>query len=94
MPQVPPVQEAVPLAVLHTFPHVPQFDVVFTSVSHPFATFPSQFANPALHAIVQPVGPQPGTPLFELQLLPHVPQFVVVVMLVSQPFATLLSQSA
>ena len=45
----PPVQAVVPFALVHATPHEPQFDVVASEVSQPFAMLLSQLAKPALH---------------------------------------------
>jgi hypothetical protein len=50
MAQVPRAQLAVPLLLLHTVPHVPQFvAVVWRFTSQPFEATPSQLPKPPLH---------------------------------------------
>ncbi len=54
IPQVEPVQVAVPFVELQTLPQAPQFEVsLVRCVSHPLPAFPSQFPNPALHVMPQ-----------------------------------------
>jgi hypothetical protein len=78
-------------------PHVPQFVVVRTSVSHPFAVLPSQFANPGMHE-------KPQTPVVHVafvfgtavpgQVFAHDPQWNgSVCKLTSHPVAATPSQS-
>jgi hypothetical protein len=46
------LQASVASAVLHAFPHEPQFAVVVVDVSQPFVTLSSQFAKPASQVIL------------------------------------------
>ena len=68
MPQVPSVQDAVPLTVLHACPHAPQFaGVASMSTSHPLAALLSQLAKPVEHAIEHAPPAQDGVPWVVLQ---------------------------
>ena len=75
MPQLSPVQFAVPFVELHAFPQAPQFaGELSSSVSQPFARLPSQLPQPGLHPMPQTPAVQLGVPLAELQTLPQMPQ--------------------
>lgn len=81
--------------VLQALPHAPQFVVVVIAVSHPFAAFPSQSANPGEHTILHVEPTQVPTPPLWLHAFPHAPQLLAsLVRLISQPFAAFPSQSA
>ena len=83
--------------MLHAAPHVPQFDAsVVTSVSQPFARFPSQLPRPALHTTLHdPAEHVAEPPAYAGHALPHAPQFATSAFLfTSQPFDATPSQSA
>jgi len=94
MLHTPAAQLAVPCDVLQAVEQVPQWTgSVPRSVSQPFATLPSQFANPALQVIVHVPLVQPGVPWFELQAFPQEPQLATLVLvLISQPVSASPSQ--
>jgi hypothetical protein len=96
IPQAPLVQVPVPLVLLHTFAHVPQWSgSAFRLVSQPLAAFPSQSANPAAQVILQAPATQLGVPLALLQTLPQAPQlFALLPVLISQPLRADPSQLA
>jgi hypothetical protein len=83
------------VAPLQTLPQRPQFIVVSSELSQPFAALRSQSAKPALHAYAHAPIEQAGV-VFGLatQAVPQEPQFKIVSMRVSQPFIGLRSQSA
>lgn len=84
-----------PLTELHVVPQPPQLEVfVAMFVSHPFATLPSQLAQPDEHASWHAPETHEGVAFTVLHALPHEPQFEVVVVGVSQPFEGLASQLA
>ena len=58
--QTPP-QQAVPTA--HALPHAPQFELVVSGASQPFAAVPSQSPNSALHTTPQRPPPHAGVAL-------------------------------
>lgn len=85
----PLTQEVLPLGLVHTVPHPPQWlGLVIRYVSQPFnRALPSQLPQPAAHAIEQAPAAHCGVPLVELQITPHAPQFATLVCRsVSQPF--------
>jgi hypothetical protein len=85
----PAVQPVVPLLLLHSLPHAPQSAVVFSCVSQPFATLPSQLPQPAWHEIEQLPITHEGVPFVALQAVPQAPQLeALVCRLTSQPLAT------
>jgi hypothetical protein len=93
--QAPSEQLAVPFALLHALPQLPQFAMLeFVFTSHPLVDTPSQFANPDVQvpSVHVPDG-QDSAAFGRLQVAPHAPQFVSVLSDVSQPFAESPSQS-
>jgi hypothetical protein len=88
------------LAVSHTLPQPPQFNVVLVCVSQPFVSgaVEAQFANPALQLAYEQVVPLQVAPLLLVasHTFPQPPQFVVEFVCVSQPFVfgALVEQSA
>jgi hypothetical protein len=90
MPQDPFTHLAVPLVLLHTVPHAPQFVAeVCVLVSQPFLMSPSQLPKPPLHAIPQAPPLQFGVPLLLEQAFPHAPQCKASLpRLISHPFET------
>jgi hypothetical protein len=91
--QVPPAQAFVPFAAVQTAPHAPQLVAfVVRFVSHPFAAFPSQLANPGLHDGAHEPAEQAVVPFAFVQADPHAPQFATLVWrLVSHPLAVVQS---
>jgi hypothetical protein len=93
-PHVPPMQ-TVPAAV-HRVPQAPQLLLSLPRlVSQPFASMPSQFPKPVLHA-PRPHAPpvQTAAAFAKPHALPHVPHVCGAERSASQPLAGLLSQSA
>jgi hypothetical protein len=80
----------------HARPHAPQFaGSPESDASQPFATCPSQSANPDAHAAIEQTPPEHFADAFAgLHALPHPPQFArSELVLASQPFAGWPSQS-
>jgi len=95
IPQVPPVQLAVPLLVEQVLPHEPQFVVVLSAASQPSLGLLLQLEYPLLQVILQTPLLQAGVPLAAEHLVPHALQLLTSALrLTSQPFAALPSQSA
>ena len=91
----PSEQLAVPFALLHALPQLPQFAMLeFVFTSQPLVDTPSQFANPEEHApsVHVPEG-HDSLAFVKLHVEPHAPQFVSVLSDVSHPFAESPSQS-
>jgi hypothetical protein len=91
-----PVAHVAPVAFggLHAAPHAPQFVVVLSTASQPFAEFPSQLPQPPpqpekVHVPVAQLAP---VAFGGLHAAPHAPQFVVVRRFVSHPFGMFPSQ--
>jgi hypothetical protein len=79
----------------HAMPHPPQFVSVFSGVSQPLTSTPSQFAKPALHEPMRQLPVEQSEIAFaRLHAMPHPPQLVTVVSDVSQPFESAPSQFA
>jgi hypothetical protein len=86
----------VPFAAVHAAPQTEQFaGSAWRFTSQPFATIPSQSANPGAQVIPHRPAAQIGVPLFALHTLVHEPQCVgSAFRFTSQPFAALPSQFA
>ena len=90
----PATHAVVPFVFEHAAPHVPQFTVVESAVSHPFPTALSQSPYPTLHATVHTPTLHAGAAWFELHAVPHAPQLVRLALVsVSHPLFLLPSQS-
>jgi len=85
------VAEACPR--LQAVPHVPQLLSMFNSASHPFASLPSQFPQPALQIRIEhePVEHE-AVALARAHAVAHPPQLARVLSCSSHPFALLPSQ--
>jgi hypothetical protein len=67
-------------------PQLPQFEIVFTGVSQPLPSRPSQLPQPELHPVSAQVPlAQLALPLLRLHGVPQLPQFASVLSGVSQP---------
>jgi hypothetical protein len=92
---VPVAQLEVAFARLHVTPQAPQFVLVFSEVSQPLTTLPSQLANPALHTGTQAPPAHEVVPLAFVHTVVHEPHEVTLdSMFASQPFAVAPSQFA
>jgi hypothetical protein len=58
----PPVQDVVPLPLLHVVPHAPQSVTVESGVSQPVATFRSQLSKPAVQLMAHAPPAHDGLP--------------------------------
>jgi hypothetical protein len=96
IPQLPEAQLGVPLLLLQTVPHAPQFELlVWVLASQPSAVTPLQLPYPALQAPREQVPePQDSAAFAKSQTAPQAPQLVSEVSAVSHPFAALPSQLA
>jgi hypothetical protein len=92
IPQVPVEQDAVAFASEHEVLHAPQFVMLASDASHPFAGMPSQSPQVAWHDGEHTPEAHAVAPCALEQALPHDPQLLVVVSCVSQPFAMFPSQ--
>lgn len=92
--QVPPLHEGVPLVPLQMVLHPPQLFVLeAVFVSHPFASFPSQFMKPVKQEPTAQVPvAQVGFAFARTHCTPQPPQLLVVFRLVSHPLLALPSQ--
>ena len=92
--QAPSTHVAVPLVLLHTCPHPPQwFVLVCVLVSQPFCAIASQFANPVVHDGLHAPLTHAVVPLALMHCTPHAPQLPKLVpRFVSQPFCRFPSQ--
>jgi len=89
----PLAQLSLAFASEHDVPQAPQFVSVVSDVSQPFASIPSQFANPVLQKAIRHVLPvQSAVALARVQSTPQPPQLVSVERDVSQPFGSMPSQ--
>jgi hypothetical protein len=88
------MQLVVPNEFEQPSPQVPQFAIVFSDASQPFAAMPSQLPNPRLQVNEQVPVLQEDVALAALQDVPQAPQFKrFVLVFVSQPLFLLPSQS-
>lgn len=92
--QLPTMHDAVPLVLLQTVPHAPQFAAeVCVFVSQPLRALPSQLAKPALHTGWHALETHEVVPLGFVHACPQPPQWSTELeRLVSHPFCKLLSQ--
>lgn len=92
--QAPATQVAPAFAKLQTVPHALQFVALdFRFVSHPSATPPVQFPNPAAHAMEQTAAVHVAVPFAVEQAAPQAPQLAALVcVLTSQPLEVSPSQ--
>jgi hypothetical protein len=89
----PEAHAVVPCPLVHVSPHAPQFALVSSATSHPFATFLSQSPKFVAHVIEHAPSTQLAAPLLLLQTFPHAPQlFTFVCVFTSQPLPALPSQ--
>lgn len=87
MRQAPAAHAAVPLAIAHALPHIPQWATSVAVSTHA----PPQRACPEGHPLPHALPPQTG--VAPLQRRPHIPQWVSLLSGVSQPLAAIMSQS-
>lgn len=91
----PDAQEEVAFGRVHVMPHAPQLLVVFSGVSQPLASMPSQFDQPTLQVpSVQMPELQDAPALAREQLTPQPPQLSSELSAVSQPLLFSPSQLA
>lgn len=91
--QMPDAQAVVPFAFAHASPQAPQFALVRSGASQPFATLLSQLPKLAAQVIVQPPSTQLAAPLLLLQTFPQAPQLLAFVCaFTSQPLEAAPSQ--
>ncbi len=90
----PEAHVALPLLTLHVRPHIPQWLLLLSAVSQPFAGIASQLPKPAVQLErVHAPAVHAAAPLANEHALPHIPQCAVESREVSQPLAALPSQS-
>lgn len=93
MPQLPALQNGVPLLELHVPLHAPQWVVfVWRSTSQPLERLPSQLPKPAEQVMPHRPPEQVAVPFVELHTVPQLPQLPGRLRFVSQPLAALPSQ--
>jgi hypothetical protein len=95
IPQEPDAHVEVAFGRLQEPPHTPQLVLVFSSVSHPVLSSPSQSPRPEAQELMWHAPEvHTGVAKANVHTLPHVPQFWVLVSKeASQPVALLPSQS-